>query len=39
MILITDGEDHEGDVQGGRSAPPTQGVKIYTVGIGTARAS
>ncbi len=36
LILITDGEDHEGDVKEAAQRAADQGVKIYTVGIGTA---
>ena len=35
LILITDGEDHEGDVQAAASAAADAGVVIYTVGLGT----
>jgi len=36
MVLITDGEDHEGKVKEAAERATTRGVKIYTVGIGTA---
>jgi len=36
LILITDGEDHEGHVDDAAKEAADQGVKIYTVGIGTA---
>jgi Ca-activated chloride channel homolog len=37
LILITDGEDLEGDaVSAARTAAQTDGLKIYTVGVGTA---
>ena len=36
MILITDGEDHEGDVKDAAQRAADQGVKIFTIGIGTA---
>jgi Ca-activated chloride channel family protein len=36
IILITDGEDHEGDVAEAAERAAERGVKIYTVGIGTA---
>jgi Ca-activated chloride channel homolog len=36
IILITDGEDHEGDVKEAAQRAAEQGVKIFTVGIGTA---
>jgi Ca-activated chloride channel family protein len=35
LILITDGEDHEGDVEEAAKRAAERGVKIYTVGIGT----
>jgi Ca-activated chloride channel family protein len=35
LIIITDGEDHEGDVDGAAQAASEAGVKVYTVGIGT----
>jgi len=35
LILITDGEDHEGDVKAATQRALDHGVKIYTVGIGT----
>lgn len=36
LILITDGEDHEGDLDAAVQHAVEKGVKIYTVGIGTA---
>jgi Ca-activated chloride channel family protein len=36
LILITDGEDHEGHVDDAAKEAADAGVKIYTVGIGTA---
>jgi Ca-activated chloride channel homolog len=36
LVLITDGEDHEGNVEEAAQAAADRGVKIYTVGIGTA---
>jgi len=36
LILITDGEDHEGHVDDAAKEAADRGVKIYTVGIGTA---
>jgi Ca-activated chloride channel family protein len=37
LILVTDGEDLEGDaLDAARSAAKTDGLKIYTVGVGTA---
>ena len=35
LVLITDGEDHEGDVAAAAKRAADLGVKIYTVGIGT----
>ncbi len=35
LVLITDGEDHEGDVQGAVRDAAESGVIIYTVGIGS----
>jgi Ca-activated chloride channel family protein len=35
LVLITDGEDHEGKVKEATGRASTRGVKIYTVGIGT----
>lgn len=35
LILITDGEDHEGHVEDAAKEAAERGVKIYTVGIGT----
>ena len=36
LILITDGEDHEGHIDDAAKEAADRGVKIYTVGIGTA---
>ena len=36
LILITDGEDHEGNIDDAIKQAAERGVKIYTVGIGTA---
>jgi len=36
LVLITDGEDHEGNLDDVIKAATERGVKIYTVGIGTA---
>jgi len=36
LILITDGEDHEGDIEEAAKRAAERGVKIYAVGIGTA---
>ncbi len=35
LILITDGEDHEGDVESAARAAATEGVVIYAVGVGS----
>jgi Ca-activated chloride channel family protein len=35
LILITDGEDHEGDASAAAARAAEQGVKVFTVGIGT----
>ncbi len=35
LIVITDGEDHEGEVEAGVARAVEAGVKIYTVGIGS----
>ncbi|HVN85394.1 MAG TPA: VWA domain-containing protein [Candidatus Binatia bacterium] len=35
LVLITDGEDHEGNVKDAAKRAADRGVKIYTVGIGT----
>jgi len=35
LVLITDGEDHEGEVKEAARRAADRGVKIYTVGIGT----
>ena len=35
VVLITDGEDHEGDVKEAAKRASERGVKIYAVGIGT----
>lgn len=34
MILLTDGEDHDGGVEEAAEAARQQGIKIYTVGLG-----
>jgi len=36
LVLITDGEDHEGQVKDAAKRAADRGVKVYTVGIGTA---
>jgi len=35
LVLITDGESHEGDVKEATKRAQERGVKVYTVGIGT----
>jgi len=35
MLLLTDGEDHGGDAVEAAEAARTEGIKIYTVGIGS----
>lgn len=35
LILITDGEDHEGDVEAAARAAAEAGVIIYTIGVGS----
>src|SRR5439155_1611055 len=35
LVLITDGESHEGDVKEAAKRAEERGVKVYTVGIGT----
>jgi len=35
VVLITDGEDHEGDVMRAAERAAEQGIRIYTIGIGT----
>jgi len=35
LILITDGEDHEGQIDDAAKLAAEKGIKIYTVGIGT----
>jgi Ca-activated chloride channel family protein len=35
IVLITDGEDHAGDVKAAAKRAAARGVKIFTVGIGT----
>jgi len=35
IVLITDGEDHEGDAVEAATRASERGVKVYTVGIGT----
>jgi Ca-activated chloride channel family protein len=35
LVLITDGEDHEGNVQAAARAAAAEGITIYTVGVGS----
>lgn len=35
LVLLTDGEDHEGDAVAAAEAARQEGIKIYTVGIGS----
>ena len=35
LVLVTDGEDNEGDAAGAARRAKEKGIKIYTVGIGT----
>lgn len=35
IILITDGEDHEGDVQAAARAIADEGIRIYCIGVGS----
>ncbi len=35
IVLITDGEDHEGDISGAIDNAKSKGIKIYTVGLGS----
>ncbi len=35
MILITDGEDHEGDIEKAVSGAVAKNIKIYTIGLGS----
>jgi Ca-activated chloride channel family protein len=37
LVLITDGEDHENSVSGALDRAKAAGVRIYAIGIGTAR--
>ena len=39
IILITDGEDHEGDVLTEAEKAAAEGIRIYTIGIGTPEGS
>lgn len=35
LILITDGENHEGDVEDAATRAAERGIKVFTVGVGT----
>jgi Ca-activated chloride channel family protein len=35
LVLITDGEDHEGDVEAAARAAAAEGIVVYTVGVGS----
>jgi len=35
LVVITDGEDHEGDVEAAAQEATAAGIRVYTVGIGT----
>ncbi|MCX6151883.1 MAG: VWA domain-containing protein [Ignavibacteriales bacterium] len=35
IIIITDGEDHEGDITGAVNEAGDKGIKIYTIGMGS----
>ena len=35
LIIITDGEDHDGQVQGASQLAAEKGIKVYTIGVGT----
>ncbi|QQS37511.1 MAG: VWA domain-containing protein [Ignavibacteriales bacterium] len=35
IIVITDGEDHEGDIEAALSEAVTAGIKIFTIGLGS----
>jgi len=35
LILITDGEDHEGDLESAAEAAAREGIKVYTIGVGS----
>jgi Ca-activated chloride channel family protein len=36
MVVITDGEDHEGEIEGALEQAVEQGIRVHTVGIGSA---
>lgn len=35
LVIITDGEDHEGDIETAAQEAAAAGIRVYTVGIGT----
>lgn len=35
LVIITDGEDHEGDIMQAVTAAKDKGIKIYTIGLGS----
>jgi Ca-activated chloride channel family protein len=35
LILITDGEDHEGDLEAAAEAAAREGIRVYTIGVGS----
>ena len=35
LIIITDGEDHDGQIQGASQQAAAKGIKVYTIGVGT----
>ncbi len=35
IVMFTDGEDHQGDIQGAISNAKEHGIKIYTIGLGS----
>lgn len=35
IVIITDGEDHEGDIEGAIENAVDKGIKIYTIGLGS----
>jgi Ca-activated chloride channel homolog len=37
MIIITDGEDHEGDIMEAVKSAVDKGIKIYTIGLGSSK--
>lgn len=37
LVLISDGEDHEGEIEGIAEQAAKEGINIYTIGVGTSR--